>query len=369
MKILVVDAHNASRELVATALRGTRHAVELFSGGEPVLKRAREPDVDVVIFGGMTQPATLDFARRLRSMPRPRRLFVLLVTGIVRQDELDLAFASGVDDFVRKPFFEDELRIRVEGAIRFGDVSSRSALRPAITPEAPPKLAVVTAFRSWIALPQLVAAEMAALIRAPFSVCATERPLPDAEPRVSLVTCTVPNQRAEIELRLAMDKASLVKISSALMQASPTEEMCDDVMGELASNAAGAFKRAALDDGAAFTLGLPELVGLGATSWQDGPAARAWTAECRALAAKVSFHATIRATEPCRIPTARLREGMVLSEDLMTTSGALIAAAGTRMTASYVERVERFLGRSFLVGVAVPSRLPDPGSLKERANA
>jgi DNA-binding response OmpR family regulator len=56
--------------------------------------------------------------------------------------------------------------------------------------------------------------------------------------------------------------------------------------------------------------------------------------------------------EGVRLPAARLREGMVMVSDLRKPDGALLVAAGTRLTLTTAEHVARAVGDGFVVEVA-----------------
>ena len=60
----------------------------------------------------------------------------------------------------------------------------------------------------------------------------------------------------------------------------------------------------------------------------------------------------VRSRKNIRIPVTKLREGMVLAKDLLTTKGILLMKAGTRFSATQTQRVISMLGEADVVEVA-----------------
>jgi DNA-binding response OmpR family regulator len=60
----------------------------------------------------------LEVARRIRAEPTVARLPIIMLTGLLPAAEAVQGFAAGADDYVRKPFYADELLARVRRLLR-----------------------------------------------------------------------------------------------------------------------------------------------------------------------------------------------------------------------------------------------------------
>lgn len=55
----------------------------------------------------------LDICRTVQSIPVERRPYFIMVTGRVQRVDLVAAMDAGADDFIRKPLWKEELRVRL----------------------------------------------------------------------------------------------------------------------------------------------------------------------------------------------------------------------------------------------------------------
>ena len=119
MKILVVD-HDSS-EVAATAriLTSEGHTVEVTTDAPAALSAIERDPPDVIIVEMTLLGATPAHAliRQLRAIDAPLAYFIA-TTADELPGQVRRAFDAGVDDFIRKPFLECELRARVDGPSR-----------------------------------------------------------------------------------------------------------------------------------------------------------------------------------------------------------------------------------------------------------
>lgn len=118
-RILSTGADPSGREDVAVSLGELPvELVEAASGAEAVeyALRAR-PDL-VLIDTALQDITALGFCRLLREHPRLRDLPVVLVSSFASEIDRILAFETGVDDFLAKPFYRRELASRVSAVLR-----------------------------------------------------------------------------------------------------------------------------------------------------------------------------------------------------------------------------------------------------------
>ncbi|HSC28382.1 MAG TPA: response regulator, partial [Vicinamibacterales bacterium] len=114
-RILVIDDDAGVRESVRRMLQSAGYAVQTAATGEEGFELARQGGFDVVL-SDMRMPGLsgIDVLRRLREV-RVDASFIVM-TGFGTIDTAVEAMKLGAIDFVQKPFFRDELLMRVRAA-------------------------------------------------------------------------------------------------------------------------------------------------------------------------------------------------------------------------------------------------------------
>ena len=114
-RILVIDDDSAVRESIERMLRSAGYTVHTAPSGEEGLILARGGSFDVIL-SDMRMPGLsgLDVLRKLREH-RVDSVFMIM-TGFGTVDTAVEAMKLGAVDFVQKPFFRDELLMRVRAA-------------------------------------------------------------------------------------------------------------------------------------------------------------------------------------------------------------------------------------------------------------
>ncbi len=114
-RILVIDDDNAVRETIERMLRSAGYTVRASPSGEDGFIQARGGAFDVIL-SDMRMPGIsgLDVLRKLREQ-QVDSVFIIM-TGFGTVDTAVEAMKLGAVDFVQKPFFRDELLMRVRAA-------------------------------------------------------------------------------------------------------------------------------------------------------------------------------------------------------------------------------------------------------------
>src|SRR5262245_19209575 len=136
-RILVIDDDQGVRDSMARMLRGAGYSVETAETGEDGVALARGNVFDVIL-SDMRMPGMsgIDVLKRLRDQ-RVDAAFIVM-TGFGTVDTAVEAMKLGAVDFVQKPFFRDELLMRVKSVTdrrqlaRQVDLLQRQA-RPAVS--------------------------------------------------------------------------------------------------------------------------------------------------------------------------------------------------------------------------------------------
>ena len=116
--ILLVEDDPDIRELVAYKLRRGGFEVIEAADGSAALRVARERPPDAVILDiRLPRLSGIDVCRELRAAPTTATVPIIMLTGAVRLQELEQAYAAGATDYLVKPFSPRELQRRVEVAL------------------------------------------------------------------------------------------------------------------------------------------------------------------------------------------------------------------------------------------------------------
>src|SRR5258707_12556052 len=114
-RILVIDDDDGVRDSMARMLRGAGFNVETATTGEEGVAAAKGNVFDVIL-SDMRMPGIsgIDVLQKLREL-RVDSAFIVM-TGFGTVDTAVEAMKLGAVDFVQKPFFRDELLMRVRSA-------------------------------------------------------------------------------------------------------------------------------------------------------------------------------------------------------------------------------------------------------------
>jgi DNA-binding response OmpR family regulator len=131
MRILLAEDSAFYRLMFEAMLAEWGYEVWSASDGEEAWQQLRRPGAPrlALIDWMMPKADGLELCRRIRSAPALKDMYVVMIT--VKQDRESslLAFESGADDFILKPFDLGELRARLLVAGRTVERQSRLAAR------------------------------------------------------------------------------------------------------------------------------------------------------------------------------------------------------------------------------------------------
>jgi two-component system response regulator HydG len=115
-RILVIDDDHAVRESVARILRSAGHTVDAAHNGEDGFELARPNTYDVIL-SDLKMPGIsgLEVLAQLRAH-RVDSTFIIM-TGFGTVESAVEAMRLGAVDFMQKPFFRDEILLRVKAAV------------------------------------------------------------------------------------------------------------------------------------------------------------------------------------------------------------------------------------------------------------
>ena len=118
-RVLVVDDDPAIVRLLEEMLgREDRFEVRTASTGYDAGMTTREFRPHLILLDYMLPDVNGNVVcERLRSDPELAETRIIIVSGVVRQDEIDALLAAGADDFIAKPFEAEILLSRIDALV------------------------------------------------------------------------------------------------------------------------------------------------------------------------------------------------------------------------------------------------------------
>lgn len=115
MQVLIVDDSAVMRQLLASSLTTWDYQTIVASNGAEAWERFQQQPVSLVLTDWMMPEVDgLELIRRIRSLPLPHYVYIVLLTGRSEKEDLVEAMEAGADDFVCKPIDHGELRVRMQ---------------------------------------------------------------------------------------------------------------------------------------------------------------------------------------------------------------------------------------------------------------
>ena len=120
MKVLVADDDRAIQARLKSYLHKWGHEVAVCGDGNEAWRLFQEGEhFDFVIsdwqMPGMDGP---EFIRKIRALNRTKYVYTILLTSKTDMDDVVDGMEAGADDFIRKPFKANELRVRIRAGER-----------------------------------------------------------------------------------------------------------------------------------------------------------------------------------------------------------------------------------------------------------
>ena len=119
MNVLIADDDPASRIVLAATLKKLQHQVTVAKDGAEAWAAFETTEVPLLI-SDMVMPHMdgLELCRRIRAAKRPKYTYIILLTSVGGKSGYLVGMRAGADDFINKPFDEDQLAARLVVAER-----------------------------------------------------------------------------------------------------------------------------------------------------------------------------------------------------------------------------------------------------------
>ncbi|HEY8995245.1 MAG TPA: response regulator [Lacunisphaera sp.] len=135
MKILIVDDDSTTRLVLGATLGSLGHEVVTASDGTAAWSIVRKQAVEVVLTDwNMPGMDGLELCRKIRAEPGAKYTYVILLTVFDGRDYFLKGMEAGADDFITKPWDEQQLAARLRVAERLLHLQSEVTVLSGLLP-------------------------------------------------------------------------------------------------------------------------------------------------------------------------------------------------------------------------------------------
>jgi len=127
VKILIADDSIVSRHLLEATLRKWGYEVMVACDGAEALDLLQREDAPALIILDWMMPGMtgVEVCRRIRERDSEPYTYILLLTSKSQKEDLIEGMEAGADDYITKPFDQNELQVRLRAGIRLVDLQTQ----------------------------------------------------------------------------------------------------------------------------------------------------------------------------------------------------------------------------------------------------
>src|SRR3984885_3703992 len=127
MRILIADDSIVSRHLLEATLRKWGYEVMVACDGAEALGLLQREDAPALIILDWMMPGMpgVEVCRRIRERDSEPYTYILLLTSKSQKEDLIEGMEAGADDYITKPFDQNELQVRLRAGTRLVDLQSQ----------------------------------------------------------------------------------------------------------------------------------------------------------------------------------------------------------------------------------------------------
>ena len=126
MKILIAEDEYTTRLMVQVCLENWGYSIESVEDGETawdIINQKNPPQIAVLDWE-MPGISGVELCRKIKALDRSSPIHVILLTARDSKNDISKGFEAGADDYITKPFNDDELRARIRVAERIVTIQS-----------------------------------------------------------------------------------------------------------------------------------------------------------------------------------------------------------------------------------------------------
>jgi phosphoserine phosphatase RsbU/P len=126
MRILIAEDDATSRLVLVTVLKKWGHEVVVTCDGDQAWEALQAEDVPALAILDRMMPGVdgTELCKRARELDRANPLYVILLTALGRKEDIVEGLEAGANDYVTKPFSNEELQARIHVAQRIIELQS-----------------------------------------------------------------------------------------------------------------------------------------------------------------------------------------------------------------------------------------------------
>jgi len=131
MRILIAEDDVTSRWLLERVLKRWNHEIISAETGVQALELLRQegsPQIAILDWL-MPEKTGVEVCRELRGMPAGQNKYIILLTAKGEKEDVVSGLESGADDYITKPFNQEELRARIKAGLRIVELQNQLADR------------------------------------------------------------------------------------------------------------------------------------------------------------------------------------------------------------------------------------------------
>jgi len=128
MRLLIAEDEYITRMMVQVVLEDGGYHVDSVENGDrawEILRHDNAPEIAILDWEMPGQMDGLEVCRQVKEMERLCPVYVIMLTAHNERENILGGFAAGADDYMAKPFDENELRARVRVAERLVQVQKQ----------------------------------------------------------------------------------------------------------------------------------------------------------------------------------------------------------------------------------------------------
>ena len=132
MKVLIADDSNITRQVLETYLTGWGYDFIACSDGAKaweVLQNEQDPPKLAILDWIMPGFTGIDLCSKIRRTSCLKTIYIIILTSMDGKENIVKGFESGADDYLTKPFNQDELYSRLKVGVRIVELQDSLARR------------------------------------------------------------------------------------------------------------------------------------------------------------------------------------------------------------------------------------------------
>ena len=127
MKVLIAEDNLVSRRMLETFLRKWGYDIVITTNGREAWEVLQEPEAPNLVISDWMMPDMdgLELCRRIREMERAEYINIIILKSKGKKEDVITGLEAGADDYLIKPFNQDELKYRVKIGERIIELERR----------------------------------------------------------------------------------------------------------------------------------------------------------------------------------------------------------------------------------------------------